>query len=225
VKLRGLLLLFVVIAAMTVPAAAPADSPALVGTVGPGFTIFLKDAGGASVTHLDAGTYALTVHDQADIHNFHLVGGNGAVNVFTDVEFVGDQTFTVTLVDGTYAFYCDPHVGTMRGEFTVGTVTGGGGGGSGGGGTPSPAKKLHGSVTSGGKAFLGSAPGTRARSVKAGAYVLSVKDASKRVGFSVSGPGVARATGGPFTGTRTWNVSLRKGGTYRYGAGLSLRAT
>jgi hypothetical protein len=227
VKLRGLLLLCVVIAAVTVPAAAPAsaDSPALVGpslvgTVGPGFTIFLKDASGAAVTHLDPGTYELTVHDLADIHDFHLSGGNGAVNVATDVEFVGDQTFTVTLVDGTYAFYCDPHIETMRGSFTVGTATGGGGGG----GTTPPAKKLYGSVSAAGKAFLGTSPGTRAKTVKAGSYVLSVKDASKRAGFRLSGPGVSRSTTGAFTGTVTWKLTLKKGATYRYGAGLSVRA-
>jgi hypothetical protein len=221
VKLRGLLLLCVVIAAVTVPAAAPADS-ALVGTVGPGFTIFLKDANGAAVTHLDPGTYQLTVHDLADIHDFHLTGGNGAVNVSTDVEFVGDETFTINLVDGEYAFYCDPHIETMRGSFTVGTATGGGGGG-GGGSTPPP-KKLYGSVNAAGKAFLGTRPGTRAKTVKAGAYVLSVKDASKRTGFKLSGPGVARATTAAFTGTVTWKVTLKKGATYRYGAGLTVRA-
>ena len=220
-KLRGLLLLSVVIAAVTVPAAAPADSPSLVGTVGPGFTISLKDASGAAVTHLDPGTYELTVHDLADIHDFHLTGGSGAVNVATEVEFVGDKTFALMLVDGDYTFYCDPHIETMRGSFSVGTATGGGGGG---GGTSPPARKLYGSVTAAGKAFLGTKPGIRAKTVKAGAYVLSVKDASKQAGFKLNGPGVARATSGPFTGSVTWKVALRKGGTYRYGPGLSVRA-
>jgi hypothetical protein len=224
VKLRSLLLLCVVIAAVSVPAASPADSPTLVGTVGPGFTIFLKDAGGAAVTHLDPGTYQLVVHDLADIHDFHLAGGNGAVNVATDVEFVGDQTFTVTLVDGTYSFYCDPHIETMRGSFTVGTVTGGGGGGGGGGGTTTPpAKKLYGSVNAAGKSFLGMSPGTRAKTLKAGAYTLSVKDASRAAGFAVSGPGVSRTTARAFTGTVSWKVTLKKGAAYRYGGGLSVR--
>src|SRR3954464_12179377 len=220
-KLRGLLLLSVVIAAVTVPAASPADPPTLVGTVGPGFTISLKDAGGAAVSHLDGGTYQLVVHDLGDLHNFHLAGGNGAVNVATDIEFVGDQTFTVTLADGAYSYYCDAHIESMRGTFTVGAVTGGGGGG-GGGGTPT-AKKLYGSVNAAGKAFLGTSPGTRAKTVKAGAYTLSVKDASKRAGFSLSGPGLSRSTAKAFTGTVTWKVTLRKGATYRYG-GLAVRA-
>jgi hypothetical protein len=219
VKLRGLLLLIVVIAAVTVPAASPADSPTLVGTVGPGFTISLKDSGGAAVTHLDPGTYQLVVHDLGDLHNFHLAGGNGAVNAATDIEFVGDQTFTVTFVDGSYSYYCDAHIESMRGSFTVGTVSGGGGGG---GGTTPPARKLYGSVNAGGKAFLGTRPGTRAKTLKAGAYTVAVQDGSKAVGFSLSGPGVVRSTAKAFTGKVTWKVTLRKGSTYRYG-GFAVR--
>src|SRR5256885_10936328 len=37
--------------------------------------------------------------------------------------FRSDQTFTVTFVDGTYFFQCDPHSNQMRGQFTVGSVT------------------------------------------------------------------------------------------------------
>jgi hypothetical protein len=223
VKLRGVLLLIVVIAAVTVPAASPADSPTLVGTVGPGFTISLKDAGGAAVTHLDAGTYQLVVHDLGALHNFHLAGGNGAVNAATDIEFVGDQTFSVTLVDGSYSYYCDAHIESMRGSFTVGTVSGGGGGGGGGGGTTPSAKKLYGSVNAAGKAFLGTRPGTRPRTLEAGVYLVAVQDASKAVGFSLSGPGVVRSTTKAFTGKVTWKVTLRKGSTYHYG-GFAVRA-
>jgi hypothetical protein len=220
VKLRGLLLCGA-FALVSVPAATPADPPSLVGTVGPGATIFLKDASGNAVQHLDPGTYQLLVHDLADIHDFHLAGGNGAVNVATEVEFVGDQTFTITLVDGTYTFYCDPHLDTMRGSFTVGTVKGGGGAGA----TPAAAKKLFGSLSAAGRATLGPRQGARAKAIKAGAYKLTVKDQSKQAGFKLAGPGVSRTTGGPFTGSVTWSVTLKKGGVYRYGAGLSLRAT
>ena len=41
----------------------------LFGTVGPGFTISLKNASGAKVTHLDPGTYSIHVVDQSDMHN------------------------------------------------------------------------------------------------------------------------------------------------------------
>lgn len=189
--------------------------------MGPGFTIFLKDDSGKAVQHLDPGTYQLVVHDLADVHNFHLAGANGAVNVMTDIEFVGDQTFTITIVDGTYTFYCDAHIDTMRGSFTAGTVT-----------APPPppnsppaAKKLFGSLSAAGKATLGLSQGARAKTVKAGAYKLSVKDQSKKAGFQLSGPGVSRSTGAPFTGTVTWTVKLKQSGVYRYGAGLSVRAT
>ncbi len=75
-----------------------------------------------------------------------------------------------------------------------------------------------------GKAFLGAKPGARAKTLAAGAYSLVVKDASKTSRFRLTGPGVSRSTGAAFTGTATWKVSLKKGGTYRYGPGLSLRA-
>jgi len=57
----------------------------IVGTVGPGFTIALKDDGGTAVTHLDPGTYSVLVHDASDFHDFHLTGPG--VDVRTEVEF------------------------------------------------------------------------------------------------------------------------------------------
>jgi hypothetical protein len=103
---------------------ARAANPVLTGEVGieDGFTITLTDANGARVTHLDTGTYTLLVHDHSTFHNFHL-SGPGNVDVQTPVDFVGDQTFTVTLVDGQYFFQCDPHSSQMKGNFTVGTFT------------------------------------------------------------------------------------------------------
>ena len=46
----------------------------LVGTVGPGFTINLTDESGNRVTHLDPGTYTITVNDKSNLHNFDLRG-------------------------------------------------------------------------------------------------------------------------------------------------------
>ena len=51
---------------------AGAEGTPLRGTVGPGFTISLRDAAGAAVSHLDPGTYSLTVDDKSEEHNFHL---------------------------------------------------------------------------------------------------------------------------------------------------------
>src|SRR4051794_25911561 len=92
------------------------DPPMLVGTVGPGFTIDLADANGKHVEELVAGTYTLLVHDLADIHNFVLGSKRtGERLASTEVEFVGDQTFTIELVLGLYAYACSPHFQTMNG--------------------------------------------------------------------------------------------------------------
>src|SRR5690242_4235446 len=104
--------------ALLSPGVARADGQ-LVGTVGPGFSIGLTGSDGKAVTQLAPGTYTILVHDQADIHNFHLSGPG--VNQATDVEGTGDTTWTVTLQDGTYTFVCDAHPTTMKGSFTVGT--------------------------------------------------------------------------------------------------------
>ncbi|HEV8688025.1 MAG TPA: hypothetical protein VGQ84_12175, partial [Gaiellaceae bacterium] len=98
--------------------AAPAATVTLFATVGPGYTITLKDAAGAAVTQLAPGTYTIVVNDQATDHNFHLLGPGG-VDMSTTVPFVGQETWTVTLVAGSYHFVCDPHADGMFGDFTV----------------------------------------------------------------------------------------------------------
>ena len=98
------------------PTAAASAGATLDGTVGPGFTIGLTQ-GGKAVTTLTAGTYTLNVNDQADIHDFHLTGPG--VDVSTDVAFKGTKSFTITLKAGSYHFQCDPHSGSMNGDFTV----------------------------------------------------------------------------------------------------------
>ena len=94
-----------------------AQSPTLLGVVGPGFSIRLTDAAGAPVKNLEPGTYTIRVQDSSDIHNFHLTGPG--VNVKTSVGFVGAKSFTVTLKKGTYRFVCDPHATSMKGSFKV----------------------------------------------------------------------------------------------------------
>jgi plastocyanin len=92
-------------------------STALQASVGPGFVISLKDANGDDVTSLAAGTYTITVDDQADIHNFHLTGPG--VDEDSGVSETGMSTWTVTLEAGSYHFQCDPHSSTMNGDFDV----------------------------------------------------------------------------------------------------------
>jgi hypothetical protein len=183
-------------------AAAPtgAADGQLVGTVGPGFTIFLKDSSGAAVRHLDAGTYTLLVHDLSDEHNFHLTGPG--VSAITDVEFVGDKTFTITVGDGTYNYVCDPHATRMHGLFTGGatpppTTT-----------TPAPAPKPLALRVGPGRSLAAPAK------LAAGRYAITAKDSSATDNLHVKGPGVDRKTGVAFKGQARWTVTL-KAGSYR----------
>src|SRR5437660_4391749 len=104
-----LLVVSALVAFLSGPGSGRADNGTLVGDVGQGdaFVISLTDASGAKVTHLNAGTYTLVVHDHSSFHNFDLSGPG--VSAATDVDGIGDMTFTVTFVDGTYFFQCDPH--------------------------------------------------------------------------------------------------------------------
>jgi hypothetical protein len=210
---RVLLILAVAVSLLGAGGAARADNVVLTGDVGAGdaFVIALTDASGAPVKHVDAGTYTLVVHDRSTFHNFHL-SGPGSVDVSTTVDGTGDQTFTVTLVDGQYFFQCDPHSAQMKGSFTVGSAaappptT-----------TPAPtpppaAAKLGASLGPGASFRLAPLGG-----VGAGKAVITVSDRSAKDGFRLSGPGVSKATGAAFRGTVTWKVTLRAG-TYSYGS-------
>ena len=207
-----LLVVSALVALLSAAGSARADNPTLVGDVGLGdsFTISLKDATGAQVTHLAAGTYTLLVHDHSALHNFDLNGPG--VSVATGVDTVGDQTFTVTFVDGTYFFQCDEHVGQMHGSFTVGSVT-----------TPpptpapipiapAPATALAGSIGPGKTILLAPTSG-----LSAGKFRIKVSDRTASDGFRLAGPGAAKATGVKFRGSVTWAVTL-KDGKYSYGS-------
>ena len=194
----------------------------LTGTVGPGFTIVLRDDAGNVVSHVDAGTYEITIDDRSAEHNFHLSGPG--VNTSTEVEFVGTVVWTVRLSDGTYRYQCDPHSTLMRGTFTAGTQT-----------SPPPpppppppaaAKRLTASVGPGARISLRSASGARVTRLKAGRYVVSVADRSRTDNFHLRGPRVNARTGIAFTGRRTWRLRLSKGlYTYRSDARAALRRT
>ena len=174
-----------------------ADNGQLIGNVGPGYSISLKDATGATVTHLAPGTYTLVVHDQADIHNFDLTGPG--VSVSTGIDFVGDQTFTITLTDGTYTFVCDAHIATMKGTFTVGTVSSPP--------PPPPKPKLATFAVGPGKKL------TAPAKLASGRYAITARDASATDNLHFKGPGVNRKTGVAFKGSVKWAVAL-KAGTY-----------
>jgi hypothetical protein len=117
---------FVVCAAgivLTLPSAVHAvGEPQLVATVGPGYTIELKDSAGNPVTSLAPGAYDILVHDLSTIHNFHLSGAG--VNQATTVSYMGDTTWEdiVFQANSTYTYVCDPHNYDMNGSFTTGAA-------------------------------------------------------------------------------------------------------
>jgi plastocyanin len=207
----GVLLLSLV-AVVALAGAANAADPVLTGDVGAGdgFTITLKDASGAPVTHLAVGTYTLVAHDHSDFHSFRLSGPG--VDVATTIEGKGDSTFTVSLVDGTYFFQCDAHPAQMRGKFTVGTVTDT----TPTTPTPPPATptKLAAAIGPGASVSLKPITG-----LSAGKFQITVNDRSATDGFRLSGPGLTKATGAKFRGTVTWRVAL-KAGRYTFGSAL-----
>ena len=204
-----LLVVSALLVLLSTAGSARADNGTLVGDVGLGdaFVISLTDSTGAKVTHLDTGTYTLVVHDHSSFHNFDLSGPG--VSVATEVEGVGDRTFSVTFTDGTYFFQCDPHSSQMHGRFTVGSVT-----------TPpptttpapTPATALAGSIGPGAKISLKPTSG-----LSAGTFRITVSDRSATDGFRLAGPGLTRATGPKFRGSATWTVTL-KPGKYSYGS-------
>lgn len=99
----------------------PAATPTLKGTVGPGFTITLKNSNGKKVSSLKAGTYKFVITDKADIHTFSLkqkTGGHFNKDLTSDV-FTGTKTVTVKLTKGNWQYYCAVHPTEMFGNFKV----------------------------------------------------------------------------------------------------------
>jgi plastocyanin len=154
------------------------------------------------VTQLPVGTYDITVEDLSNEHNFHLQGPG--VNRSTDVAFVGTQTWTVTITDGSYRFYCDPHATVMRGTFI-------GGSGPTPPPPPPPAKKLTGTVGPGYTISLRTPAGVAVRSLRAGRYAITVRDRGAIHNFHLTGTGLNRRTGVAGRITTVWTLQLRAG--------------
>jgi plastocyanin len=210
VRLLRLPLIFLLVLVATVLAPGSArpgtTSTLLSGTVGPGFTITLKDANGSVVSHLDPGEYTITVQNLSDptsgvVHNFHLRGTG--VNQLTSFD-PGTTTWTVTFVDGTYTYLCDAHPTQMKKTFTVGNPP-----------PPPPpppaVKKLKGKVGPGSTIALKKTSGSLVRTLKAGRYAIAVRDASTKDNFHLLGPRVSKKTGVRPRGSVTWRVTLRAG--------------
>ena len=97
--------------ALTSSTLAAGSAKPLTGTVGPGFTITMNKK------TVEAGTYVITLHDLASIHDFHLTGAG--VDKKTSVAGTGTTKWIVKLKKGTYRFVCDPHRSIMHGLLKV----------------------------------------------------------------------------------------------------------
>jgi hypothetical protein len=210
------LVLLLALAAVFVPGSArpAATATALTGSVGPGFTISLKDASGAGVSHLDPGDYTITVNNLNTTaeHNFHLSGPG--VEQSTPFE-QGTWTWNVTFTDGVYTFRCDAHPTLMKGTFRVGAAPP----------PPPPPVKLSGKVGPGNTISLkrGSAS---VKALKAGRYKVTVRDASTKDNFHLAGPGVSKKTTVRGKRTISWTLRFRAGKyTYRSDANKKLKRT
>jgi plastocyanin len=201
------------IAVLVLASSAGAAETKLVGTVGPGFTIELRDAQAQPVKQLQPGPVEIEVSDRSEEHDFHLQGPG--VDLTTGVDTTGDTTFAVTLGDGRYTFLCDAHPARMRGTFDVGTVapppttqpkpTPG----------PTPSAKVGSrlilTVGPAATISLRTVGGRRVSLLRPGAYTVVARDRSAAHNARLRGAGAGRATGVGFVGTRTWRVGLRKG--------------
>jgi hypothetical protein len=74
--------------------------PKLNGTIGPGFTISLKNPNGKRVKTLKRGKYTFIVRDKANIHNFTLNGPGTRNRTITGTSFVGTEDDDVDAQEG-----------------------------------------------------------------------------------------------------------------------------
>ena len=207
--------LVLVLSGATSATAGQSANPILFATVGTndGFDIDLADANAVHVSRLAPGTYDIVVRDRSRLHNFHLASNDDpTVDFRTELDFVGEMTFTVTFRDETrYAYACEPHWQTMNGEFFVSLRPPPPP-------PPPPPPVLRAGVTRGGRPFVAK------RRVEAGSYRLVVQDSSRRANFHIRGSGVNRRTARRFTGTKRWTVELARG-RYRFGTDPRLTGT
>jgi hypothetical protein len=207
--------LVLVLSGATSATAGPAANPILFATVGTndGFDIDLADTNAVHVSRLTPGTYDIVVRDRSRLHNFHLASNEDpTVDFRTELDFVGEMTFSVTFRDDTrYAYACEPHWQTMNGEFFVSSRPPPPP-------PPPPPPVLRAGVTRGGRPFVAK------RRVEAGSYRLVVQDSSRRANFHIKGSGVNRRTARRFTGTKRWTVELASG-SYRFGTDPRLTGT
>jgi plastocyanin len=112
----ALLLAAVATLASALATSSTAAPTRLTATIGPGFTISLKNGSFLART-LKRGKYVVTVRDRSSEHNFHLRGPSG--RVLSSVGWSGTKTVTLVLKPGRHTYVCDPHADEMRGSLRV----------------------------------------------------------------------------------------------------------
>src|SRR5205809_5156653 len=96
----------------------PAGPPQLLrATVGPGFTISLRNKARRTVKKLVEGVFSARVRDRSTRHSFHAVGKK--FDARTTVRAIVTSRQHWQLAPGKYRFFCDAHPGRMRGRFVV----------------------------------------------------------------------------------------------------------
>jgi plastocyanin len=117
--MRSLVITAALAAVLALAGAGSAMAPSKVkGTVGPGFTITLKNLQGQVVKTLTPGAHSFIVADKGDIHTFSLKGP-GVNKTLTGVSFTGTKTVLIMLKKGTYTYYCSVHPTEMHHTFRV----------------------------------------------------------------------------------------------------------
>jgi len=114
--LRRLAVLALATAIASLAFAGPAAAR-IIGVVGPGSTIILKNGAGQRITQLHRGQRTFRIRDRSSFHNFHLAGPG--VDKKTGVAFTGRRRWSLTLKTGNYDYRCDRHPFTMTGSFRV----------------------------------------------------------------------------------------------------------
>ena len=97
----------------------PTPPTPLYASVGPGFTISLRNKARRPVKTLVEGSYDVRISDRSRHHSFHLVGQKGKVQLRTTVRGVYRGVLRLVLTPGTYRFFCEAHPRRLRGTFRV----------------------------------------------------------------------------------------------------------
>jgi hypothetical protein len=82
-------------------------------------SITLVGANGKPVRVLQPNQYRIVVHDRTAKQNFHLIGAN--VNRKTTVAAKTTQTWTLSLLPGSYRYRSDRNIGLSRGFIVAGS--------------------------------------------------------------------------------------------------------